>query len=103
MVLTQGNALIFLATVIRTIPCWAPAHLRGNFYMQWTLHVGALPVCPSCSPIPVWGEAGDLTLTTPPHGTCRPDIERRGWAHRVRRVQVLCCVYACSHFVCRVG
>jgi hypothetical protein len=41
----QGNALIFLATVIRTIPCWAPAHLRGNFYMQWTLHVGALPVC----------------------------------------------------------
>lgn len=38
----QGNALIFLATVIRTIPCWAPAHLRGNFYMQWTLHVGQI-------------------------------------------------------------
>ncbi|ELR12928.1 disrupted in renal carcinoma protein 2 family protein [Acanthamoeba castellanii str. Neff] len=38
----QGNALVFLATVIRTIPCWAPAHLRGNFYMQWTLHVGQI-------------------------------------------------------------
>jgi hypothetical protein len=38
----QGNALVFLATVIRTIPCWAPAHLRANFYMQWTLHVGTL-------------------------------------------------------------
>jgi hypothetical protein len=40
----QGNVLVFLATVIRTIPCWAPAHLRGNFYMQWTLHVGTLSV-----------------------------------------------------------
>jgi MFS family permease len=38
----QGNVLMFLATVVRTIPCWAPAHLRGNFYMQWTLHIGQI-------------------------------------------------------------
>jgi len=38
----QGNALVFLATVIRTIPCWVPSDLRGNFYMQWTLHAGQI-------------------------------------------------------------
>jgi hypothetical protein len=38
----QGNALIFMATVIRTIPCWVPANTRGNFYLQWTRHVGIL-------------------------------------------------------------
>lgn len=36
----QANLLVFSATLIRTIPCWAPDHLRGNFYMQWLLHIG---------------------------------------------------------------
>jgi hypothetical protein len=48
----QGNALVFLATVIRTIPCWAPAHLRANFYMQWTLHVGISSTVLLCAALP---------------------------------------------------